>query len=391
MATSLIGTSLANKMTPEELAAYQAQFNPASPDVSAMAPQVPQNEPQMPAQDISAQTPNDFVASNQNITAQDIPQAPSQPMPTSAPNTMDEYAAKLKEDQLRRNAEMESLKNTLSQYANAPQRTDLRPLASWVSGMTGNKALYEAANALAPESADVRAKNIMAEQAQLAKMSGDSQLAEKLIKLQQGQQRADSYTNRSQIAEKNLSYRMDKEARSTIDKDPLLKQYIPRLEGAAKIGELIDAAKSGKVVSNQSLLGQLNAEISRLETGSQSPGLHSSEKTELLDRAAQISAFKDSITGSPTDSVRPEVINAAGKLVDELKGSYMRGIDSRMNMLKAGTIPSQKNIIEEKHKSLKETYKPRFGGEWNSTADAPADNLDNISDDELYKLYHGGK
>ncbi len=142
----------------------------------------------------------------------------------------------------------------------------------------------------------------------------------------------------------------------------MLKQYGPRLEGAAKIGELIQAAKSGKVVSNQALLGQVNAEIARLETGSQSPGLGQSEKTELQDRKAQLQSYVDSFTGNPSDAVDPRVLDTGGKLVTELSGSYMKGIDSRMAGLKAGMTPHQQAILDEKHNSLKSTYSPRFGG-----------------------------
>jgi hypothetical protein len=177
--------------------------------------------------------------------------------------------------------------------------------------------------------------------------------------------------SRSDNNEKNRSFRSDKEARATANSDSLLKQYVPRLEGAAKIGELIQSARDGRVISNQALLGQVNAEISKLETGSQSPALHAAEKTELLDKSAQMHALVDAITGNPTDAVRPEVLNAAEKLVNELSGSYMSAIDSRMDYLKGGASESQEHVFNEKHDSIKRTYGPRFGHWGDETYERP--------------------
>lgn len=161
--------------------------------------------------------------------------------------------------------------------------------------------------------------------------------------------------------QQRLAYQSDKEARAAANNDPLLKQYAPRLEGAAKIKELIDSAKEGKVVSNSSLLGQVNSEIAKLETGSQSPGLGQSEKTELVDKKAQLQAFVDSWKGGkPNDAVSPELLSAAGNMVDELGQSYTRGIDSRFEFLKGGASPNQEHIFDEKHNSLKKTYLPRL-------------------------------
>lgn len=183
---------------------------------------------------------------------------------------------------------------------------------------------------------------------------------------------ATAQQNRQQYQQQRLNFQSDKEARSTANNDPMLKQYMPRLEGAAKIGELIDAAQTGKVVSNQALLGQTNAEIARLETGSQSPGLGASEKTELQDKKAQLQAWVDSFSGDPQAAVDPRVLDTGKKLVTELSGSYQRGIDSRMEYLKGGASDSQKNIYDSKRKALIDTYAPRLGGQWNGQPQSPS-------------------
>lgn len=291
--------------------------------------------------------------------------------------------------------DIETQKALAAQYAAAPRGTDYRPLASALDSWFGGN-LSEAAKGMAPESADNKllkqlenAKGITAANAGLTKDQMDfikqklqqqsyvenraskekiAKLAD-LTKLSGGSGLAGK---RLEMQEKRLDLMTEKEARGAVNNDQILKQFVPRLEGAAKIGELIQSAREGKVVKNNALLGQLNAEIARLETGSQSPGLGQAEKTELMDAAAQLGAVRDRVTGKPTDSVRPEVIDAAGKLVTELSGSYKKGIDARMDMLRSGMRPNQQKIVDEKHTSLKQTYGPRLGGWGEGDDDAKA-------------------
>lgn len=284
--------------------------------------------------------------------------------------------------------DLDTQRRLAAEYESKPERTDYRPLAAFVDSMTGSK-FGPTAEALAPESPEQK----MLKQLEFAKSisSGSQNLTkdqldyiknkiqqqsfmenrltkEDIAKMSNATKLATSSATaglagqRMGMQQQRLDQQVGKEARGTVNNDPMLKIYQPRLEGAAKIGELLQSAREGKVVSNQALLGQVNAEIARLETGSQSPGLGASEKTELQDSAATLSAFKDAITGNPSDAVRPEVLNAAGKMVNELSGSYMKGIDSRMNMLRAGMSAPQQKIVNEKHESIKSTYAPRFGG-----------------------------
>lgn len=281
---------------------------------------------------------------------------------------MQQFAQKFKQYSNQHDASLAQLQQYMKDYQNLPQKTDYQALAAFAGNLPQNKnsQLLEAAKAGAPETAEKRQENIINQQQALAKQEGEQANMMSMAKILQGQ-------NAAQLRQQNMAERMAmqqsrldnqkmKEARTTVNNDGLLKVLTPRLEGAAKIGELIDSAKTGKVVSNQALLGQINAEIARLETGSQSPGLHAGEKTELVDRMAQLGAMRDSITGKPQDAVRPEVLQTNGKMVDELKGSYMRGIDSRMDFLRNGMEPQQAQVVDDKHSSLKKTYSPRFGG-----------------------------
>lgn len=291
----------------------------------------------------------------------------------------------------RQDQAIDQQKALAAQYASAPRATDYRALAAGLDSLTGSH-LYEAANAQAPESQSAKtlkqydlAKGITSSTNDLNK-DQQEYLKNKLMQISymgNRQTKADIANmadqtklatsgatsgmqgQRLDLMNKRLELQTGKEARSTVNNDSILKLYAPRLEGAAKIGELVNNGLSNdpnKVVTNKAFLGQLNNEITRLETGTQSPGLGQAEKTELLDRKADVQALYDSITGNPEDSVRPEVLQAGQKLVRELTGSYMKGIDSRLEFLKAGMKPEQQAIVDEKHKSLIDTYSPRFGG-----------------------------
>jgi hypothetical protein len=146
------------------------------------------------------------------------------------------------------------------------------------------------------------------------------------------------------------------QAQQIINRDPLLNTYTQRLDGAQKILNLIDAAKTGDVKSNQALLGQLNAEISRLETGSQTPGLHASEKTEMQDLKARYQNIKDTITGDVTNVDLGKKFEQATAMVQDLGGSYYDQMEKRHQMLSSGALDSQQPTFEAKRNSFQNSY-----------------------------------
>lgn len=303
---------------------------------------------------------------------------------------MDLSNQRFQDSMLRQEGALREQEGNQRTYQDMTPGVDFRPLAALSDHWSGGN-LYQAAQGMAPESDATR----LQKNAEMLKGISDTKkdLTDMQLKQMGEQLKQQSYKEgrltKEQIAlmnnltklgvagvtggnqgarlglmNKRIEVQLDKEARATLNNDPLLKTYAPRNEGAAKVLELIGAAKRGEVVSNQALLGQLNAEIGRLETGSNSPGLHAQEKTELLDKKAQVQAVIDSITGKPEDSVRPEVINAAEKLVKELSLSYMKGIDNRVDYLTAGMTPAQKKIAHAKYRTLVHGYGERFG-HWN--------------------------
>lgn len=367
----------ANKFS-DFLAQLQAQQDPMMSQMSDQTP-MPEEQNQM----LSQMGAQQRMPQGQPIPPPTPVMAPPTPQQTSAtmmrktagvnPADLLAYQSKLNDYNNQYKDQLGKLQGYMQDYRTTEQPTDYRPIAAFLGGLPQNKntQLLEAANAMAPESKAKQQQNAIANQQTYTKDIGEMAKNSDYVKMLNGQMqqqnnmlRNQMMSNRNALGQQRLTFQEEKEARGTVNNDPMLKQYAPRLEGAAKIQELIEAAHSGKVVSNQALLGQLNAEIARLETGSQAPGLHAAEKTELNQYAAQLGAVRDAITGNPTDSVDPRILNTAGKMVTELSGSYMKGIDSRADMLAGGMRDNQRGIVDEKLNSIRKTYAPRFGG-WN--------------------------
>jgi hypothetical protein len=292
------------------------------------------------------------------------------------------------EDLAQQRDEIQRQKDLAALYAQAPTKFDYRPLAAFSDTMFGGN-LSKMAEQSAPESP----KQKFLEQVSLQQKIGEAtagltkakreQMAQALTQMGYEQQRRQAAEKerldkavelekirmmggfqgaRAATTAGRLEQQVEKEARATFNTDPILKLYVPRLEGAAKIGELIQSSKEGKVVTNSVFLHQLNQEITRLETGASAVAEGTIERTSLEDAKAKLAAITDTITGNPTDSVRPEVIDAARKMVEELSSSYQRGIEGRMDYLTSGMTPVQKQIAAEKKASLIKAYAPRLGG-----------------------------
>lgn len=143
--------------------------------------------------------------------------------------------SKLKGYGLEREKEIEQLRQYMQNYAQAgqqPQPLDLRPIAAWVSGVTGNKQLYDAAVQQAKESEDARMQKLIANQQQLAKLSGSGTSAVDLFKLANASRRID-------IAERGLKKSQDSlDLRKEALKEGLIQKYEKSIEGK----QTLDAA-----------------------------------------------------------------------------------------------------------------------------------------------------
>ncbi len=160
--------------------------------------------------------------------------------------------------------------------------------------------------------------------------------------------------------DKRISSKEQLQAENTFNKDPLMNQYLPRVDGATKILKLIQGARGGDFKSTQAMLGQLNAEISRLETGSQSVALGSSEKTEMKDAAAKYHDIYDTLSGNVTGVDLSKKFDQAEGMVKDLGSSILSNIHDRGDFLKSGGTDNQSSVYDAKIKALERIYGDRF-------------------------------
>ena len=163
-----------------------------------------------------------------------------------------------------------------------------------------------------------------------------------------------------------MGNRNNTQAQQSLNKDPLLSQYIPRIDGAAKILDLISAGEQGQFKTNKALLGQLNAEIGRLETGSNSPGLSASEKTEMNDAAASLKDLYDTVTGGVTGVDLSQKFAQARGMINDLGNSYANQINNRLAYLQAGALPDQQSVFNSKANQIRYAYGNKFPGGFQS-------------------------
>lgn len=187
---------------------------------------------------------------------------------------------------------------------------------------------------------------------------------------------------------KRVTSQQEMAAQTQVNKDPLLNAYKQRLDGAGRVYDLINDAEAGKVKTNKAFLGQLNAEVGRLETGSQSPGLGASEKTELLSAAAQFEGLKERFTGKPDDAVPPEIIAQVKGTMNSMTDSYMKSIDDRYSTLQSGLTEVQKPIVAQKKQSDISSYTKKFGRWTGSTqpAEAQSEPQARLTTDDMDKI-----
>ena len=124
------------------------------------------------------------------------------------------------------------------------------------------------------------------------------------------------------------------------------KPIMMRINGADRILHLMDDAEAGKFKTNKAFLGQLNAEISRLETGSQSPGLNVQEKIEMESAAAEWGAVRDKFFNNISDVDLKAQVKQARGMVQGLKDSYTGQALNAIEQVGSTALPSQSPIVQ---------------------------------------------
>lgn len=246
-----------------------------------------------------------------------------------------------------------------------PQAINWTPLAAYIDAHDPNKNsnLTAAAKAMAPMTPEEKQQMLMGLQFKLqgAKQAMSKDQLDALanqIKMQHQNYMDDAMIQHYQNEDKANALRSggfinSREAQSAERQylgDRLLTPYKQRYDGAIKIANLMDAAEANPdaIKSNKALLGQLNAEIGRLETGSQSPALSAQEKTEMNDAAATMRDYYDTLTGGVSNVDLHAKYQQARGMIGDLAQSYRDQIDARHQELLAGATPVQQQVFNAK-------------------------------------------
>lgn len=309
------------------------------------------------------------------------------------------YDRMAKEGIAGQSAGLEQIQQYIRELQGKPTEIDWTPLAAYIDSTNPGSKMMEAAKAMEPLTPEKKAQQIMQLQMKLqgerGKLTKDQLDAlSQQIKMQHDNYRDDAmvqhYMNEDKTAAARvgtIGSRETMQAERMFLNDPVNKTYIPRLDGAIKIVNLIDAAQRepDKIKSNKALLGQLNAEIGRLETGSQSPALGAQEKTEMHDTAAALRDYYDTLTGNVTGVDLSAKYNQARGMISDLSKSYQDQIDARNEVIKAGATPAQQAVFDAKISAYKKGVADRIGK--TSIGGGGGGKHDHLSDEELYKLW----
>ncbi len=356
--------------TPQSIAAPQGQ--------NALPPQPPVPSPQNMLKQKVIRTPASVTQMSPAFRSYIDPSAAqSDQTPPSLRAMADQSVADQKE-------QLGQLNQYITDLANKPRGLNLTPIAAFIDSQTGSK-LTPAAASLAPQSDEDREKMLFGLKNQM--VQGQAKLSSEQLKSAMDQRNYELAAERQAELEKfhaseisNQNRKLDQvaqgasggnpmanarlviSAQSHWDNNPILKQYIPRLDGAIKTQDLIDGAERGDFKSNQAMLGQLNAEIARLETGSQSPGLHASEKTEMESLSSQLGAIRDKVTSGVNAVDLGPQFNQARGMVRNLQNSYLSQIRAKQSEIMAGAADVQAPIFASKKQAFEDNYASRIKG-----------------------------
>jgi hypothetical protein len=369
-----------NQQPPNQSQINQAVMNSSSPMMSMMSQaQAAQNPaPAMMIARAPAQVQKPKITATPELSETFRSYMP-QPILGQTPEASG-YIAQAKQSLADQQKALGGLDEYINQMAAKPRDPDYSPLAAFIDNVTGSK-FAPVAEKMAPMSEDDRDKMLFGLRNQLAQ--GQAKLSADQLRASQDQRNFDLQTQKQAEIEKfhaqEIANSQQKIAQSAAGggmgptrerlgaqtqwlHDPILKNYTPRLDGAVKVLNLLDAAEKGGFKQNQSLLGQMNAEVSRLETGSQSPGLHASEKTELESGIAQLHAFIDKWKNGVSGVDLSQQFNQTRGLINDLQGSYLGQIRARHQEIKAGATDLQEPIFDAKQKAFEDNYASRIKG-----------------------------
>lgn len=297
------------------------------------------------------------------------PQAPPQPPPTMNPMSQvpvppqmqlqGQYAGlaeKFKGYQNAKDLEMQQLREYMKQYSQMPQETDYRPLAAFVGGLSGNKQLYEAANAIAPQGGAKRTENLIGMQQKIAQMAGDQKQTEAYMRLLQGQQRANALEGRTGVAQDRLSNTVA----GIFDNDEILKKNTAQQQQT----ELdLHTLQTAKMITPQ-LMTEIQNGLARAVAGGGVTSEGGREAVAFNSVKQDAIRLEQRLSNSPQDVNSPEVKQMLIDTFRRLHEAYGNNISKRAENLAKGRAkayshnPDALAVMNEKVNFYKQVKPP---------------------------------
>lgn len=199
-----------------------------------------------------------------------------------------------------------------------------------------------------------------------AMLGGDvNQLTKLMLGVKEAQSKAALAQASMGFKQANLSNRIDQAGTNKVDNDKSLNAYDLRLQGVARINDLLAAAKRGQIVTNEQVKNLIGEEVARLELGAGTLGLGQSERNTLTGTfKSQAAHIEERVTGRPQDAITaPQLAQMVGQL-KVMTDSYMQQYDSRIRTLRSDPRPEVQSIVDQKANEYRQTQAERFGS-WN--------------------------
>lgn len=153
-----------------------------------------------------------------------------------------------------------------------------------------------------------------------------------------GQQaRGQSMQGLIDVKRQQLETSKDNQSAQSVNKiidDSQLKNHQQRIQGANRILDQLNDAKSGKIVDTNQLLGDVNTEYVNLLTGANNSALGKQERTEYRTMAGDLSGLLQRIKAEPESINSPEIMNQLETQVRGLKSNYQSNYQQRAQLLK---------------------------------------------------------
>lgn len=305
---------------------------------------------------------------NQNPDETQVPPEMAQEMAMQAQtNPMDNYASSLRAYTAAHDRNQEILKNYMKQYEDSGSgKVNLVPAAAFISGLTGNQALVQAAKENAPESQSEKARGLFGLQ---QKISGDElDYIKNMLQQKSYEEKRKNDLEKAKITAKaraegggNLRglATVDRLAAGAADKIHNDK-LIQRNEQQRQQIELDRHTLNTAEVLTPQIFNEIQIGLANAISGGRTAAVSTQNKVEFESLATQLSRIKQKVTNRPEDINSPEVRKMLSDTMERLTEAYENNSYNRAQQKMTGAKTAYKNIPQayEAMKEAVDSYKP---------------------------------